>query len=56
MDYLVKMVQKEFEIKQFAYISDNGELHVDVPFDCEDSKRNFNCNYGCAIFTLVKHS
>lgn len=55
MDYLVKMVQENFEVKQFSYVCDKGELHIEVPFDGEDAKRNFNCKYGCAIFTLVKH-
>jgi hypothetical protein len=54
MDYLIKMFQFKFQVKQFSYVSDNGELHVDVPFDGEDAKQNFNCNYGCAIFTLLK--
>ena len=54
MEYLNKMVQKEFEIKQFAYISDAGELHVDALFNGEAAKRNFDCKYGCAIFTLTK--
>jgi len=54
MEYLLKMVQGKFEIKKFSYISDNGELHVDVLGDGEDAKRNFDCKYGCAIFSLVK--
>ncbi len=54
MEYLLNMVQKRFEVKKFSYISNKGELHADVPFDGEDAKQNFNCQYGCAIFTLVK--
>lgn len=56
MEYLLKMVQGNFEIKKFSYVSDKGELHVDVPVDGEDAKRNFNCKYGCAIFALVKRN
>ncbi|MFA5322581.1 MAG: DUF268 domain-containing protein [Smithella sp.] len=54
MEYLLKMVQGDFEIKKFSYVSDKGELHMDIPFDGEEAMRNFNCKYGCAIFTLVK--
>ena len=54
MEYLLKMVQGEFEIKKFAYVSEKGELYVDALWDGEDAKRNFDCKYGCAIFTLVK--
>ena len=54
MDYLLNMVHGAFDIKQFSYVSDKGILHVNVPFAGEEATRNFNCNYGCAIFTLVK--
>jgi len=56
MEYLLKMVQEKFEIEKFAYVSDKGELHVDVPFEGEDAKQNFKCKYGCAIFTLIKRA
>jgi hypothetical protein len=54
MDYLLKTVQRNFEIEKFAYVSDKGELHINIPWDGEAAKQNFNCKYGCAIFTLVK--
>jgi hypothetical protein len=54
MDYLLRMVQGSFDIKKFSYVSDKGELHTDVPVNGRDAKNNFNCKYGCAIFTLVK--
>jgi hypothetical protein len=54
MDYLLNMVHGAFDIKQFSYVSDKGTLHVNVPFAGEEATRNFDCNYGCAIFTLVK--
>ena len=54
MDYLLKTVQRNFEIEKFSYVSDKGELHINIPWDGEAAKQNFNCKYGCAIFTLVK--
>jgi hypothetical protein len=54
MDYLLNMVHGAFDIKQFSYVSDKGTLHVNVPLAGEEATRNFDCNYGCAIFTLIK--
>ena len=54
MPYLMRLVQKDYDIVSFAYIEDKGLLHVNVALDEKSIRDSFNCNYGCAIFELRK--
>ena len=39
----------------FQYVDENCKLHFDVNLDQNDYDSNFNCQYGCGIFELIKN-
>ena len=42
------------EVKEFAYVDDQGDLHQTISLNHEDAKQNFGLDYGCGIFVLIK--
>lgn len=54
MPYLLKLVSKDYEIKSFAYLDDESDLHTDADLTDENINKSFGCEYGCAIFELKK--
>ena len=54
MAYLLNMFKTKFEIKQFSYVDNKGDLQVNVELTDEQIARNYNCGYGCGIFELIK--
>ena len=54
MPYLLEWVKKDYDIISFAYISDNGVLHIDADLSEYNIKESFGCDYGDAIFELKK--
>ena len=50
----LEWVKKDYDIISFAYISDNGVLHIDADLSEENIKESFGCDYGDAIFELKK--
>jgi SAM-dependent methyltransferase len=52
--YLLEILSDNFEIKTFSYVNDKGELFENQELTKESVNNNFNCIYGCAIFTLLK--
>ena len=55
VDYLVNLLTEKFQIQEFSYVDDAGELHRDVDHKGEDAKKNFGCRFGCGIFELTKN-
>ncbi len=54
VDYLMDIFKNGYEINQFAYVDDKGELIENVQLTPADAKTSFNCVYGCGIFELTK--
>jgi hypothetical protein len=54
INYLMKYFSKYYILKAFHYVDDNGDLHFDVKLDQNAYHTNFNCQYGCGIFELIK--
>lgn len=54
IEYLIKMLRPKFDIINFSYVNDKGDLFDNVKITPEQSKNNFNCKYGCGIFELKK--
>jgi SAM-dependent methyltransferase len=52
--YLIEILAGFFEIENFSYVDDNGDLHKNMELNDELIELNFNCNYGCGIFELIK--
>lgn len=52
--YLLNMVSGDYDIKSFAYVDDDNNLHEDVQLKDEGINTAFGCHYGCAIFELRK--
>jgi SAM-dependent methyltransferase len=56
LSYLFKFLSNYFEIEYLSIVDDAGNLHQKIAITPEIIKNNFNCNYGCGIFELIKKS
>lgn len=54
INYLLELLRDNYLIDSFSYVDDKGDFYEDVPLSPRSIKNNFNCNYGCGIFVLVK--
>ncbi len=54
VDYLLNILQVDYNIEGFSYVDDKGNFYERVDLHSENIKNNFNCSYGCGIFELVK--
>ena len=54
MHYLLNLFKKDYKLLNFSYVDDNGDFFQNVNLDEKNIKENFNCNWGCGIFELVK--
>jgi hypothetical protein len=52
--YLLDLLSKSFDLESFSYINDKGDFFENVELTKEKIETNFNLNYGCGIFILVK--
>lgn len=52
--YLLECFDGKYEIDQFSFVDDKGELHENVSLNEVDINNNFGCNYGCGIFEMTK--
>lgn len=52
--HLIEILSPLYEINNFSYIDDNGDLHQKVKLDNNDIENNYNCVFGCGIFELTK--
>lgn len=53
--YLLHLFEKEgLKLKSFAYVNDKGELIEAADPYSKEGEKNFNLEYGCGIFELVK--
>jgi len=54
LEYLLDMFINKFELLNFSYVDDNGDLHQNTRMSDEIIKNSCYCNYGCGIFELRK--
>jgi SAM-dependent methyltransferase len=54
ISYLLEILSQKFDINSFSYVDDKGDFFENVELTMENVKSNFNCHYGCGIFTLIK--
>ncbi|HEV8286797.1 MAG TPA: DUF268 domain-containing protein [Chitinophagaceae bacterium] len=52
--YLLSLFQNKYEIVDFSFVDDKGDLHQNVLISDNLIQDNCNCSYGCAIFELQK--
>lgn len=53
LKYLLELLDTRFAVDGFSYVDDAGEFHADVD-PAMNTDNNFDCEYGCAIFELIK--
>jgi hypothetical protein len=51
---LLDLCAKNYNILEFSYVDDSGNMNKDVELREEDINNNFSCNYGCGIFQMQK--
>jgi SAM-dependent methyltransferase len=51
---LLALAEAAFDIRQFSFTDDAGDLHENVVLAGEDVASDFHCHYGCGIFEFVK--
>ena len=51
---LMEMVAGKYELIDFSYIDDAGDLHEDVQDSINSETVNFECHFGCAVLELKK--
>lgn len=52
--YLLSLFAGKFELRNFSYVDDRGDLHENADMTADMIDANFGCRYGCGIFELVK--
>ena len=52
--YLLECFSGKYNIEQFSFVDDLGDLHENTPITDTEAKNNFNCVYGCGIFEMTK--
>ena len=54
VQYLIDLLKENFLIEQFSYIDDKEDFYENIELTEELVETNFNCNFGCGIFELIK--
>ncbi|MFC2131527.1 DUF268 domain-containing protein [Bacteroidota bacterium] len=54
LSYLMEIIKPDYEIIEFSFVDDAGDLHEKVSLINEVITKNCNCIYGCGIFELLK--
>jgi hypothetical protein len=52
--YLLEILNTKYIIDDFHYVNDEGVLFMNAELNDISIITNFNCNYGCGIFELIK--
>ena len=52
--YLLSLFKDRFEVSNFSYVDDQGDLHENAEISETLLDTNFGCKYGCGIFELRK--
>ncbi len=54
IQYLLDLITVNFFLKSFSYVDDKGDFFENVELTQEDISSNFNCDFGCGIFELIR--
>ncbi|MDR3177471.1 MAG: DUF268 domain-containing protein [Campylobacteraceae bacterium] len=54
VQYLLNQFEGRYNIDNFSFVDDNGDLHENVLLLPSDIKDNFGCLFGCGIFEMTK--
>ena len=54
ISYLIAILEEDYDIVDFSFVDDKGDLNINVPLNEKDIIRNYGCHYGCGIFELIK--
>jgi len=54
VSYLLACFSDKYQIDQFSFVDDQGELHENIPVNNADANNNYGCTYGCGIFEMTK--
>lgn len=52
--FLLECFAGKYNIEQFSFVDDMGDLHENVTITDADANSSFNCVYGCGIFEMTK--
>lgn len=52
LSYLLEIFSVNYEVKEFSYVDDHGDLHRGMQLTEELIGNNCGCRYGCGIFEL----
>lgn len=52
--YLLELFDGKYQIDNFSFVDDNGDLHESVPITEAETQNSFGCIYGCGIFEMTK--
>ena len=51
---ILEYAKDRFELLEFSFVDDNGELHENMTLNSHNMANNFGCHCGCGIFILRK--
>lgn len=54
VSFLLECFSGKYNIDQFSFVDDHGDLHENTSISDTEAKNNFNCIYGCGIFEMTK--
>ena len=54
LSHLVSLFEGKYQVIDFSYVDDKGDLQENISLTKENISSNCNCDYGCAIFELQK--
>jgi hypothetical protein len=52
--YLLALLEGRFQLRNFSYVDDSGDLHENVVLEDSLLAKDYGCHYGCGIFELEK--
>jgi len=55
VDYIIRITKSRFDLKNFSFVDDSGNLHKDVGVRQNEVLENYGCYHGCGIFELRKN-
>jgi hypothetical protein len=54
VNYLMECFAGKYQLDQFSYVDDHGDLHENVATTDTSLQNNFGCLFGCGIFEMTK--
>lgn len=54
LNYLLELFDGKYQIDDFSFVDDKGDLHESVSITEANKNNNFSCLYGCGIFEMTK--